>query len=266
MDFSKSIKEYVAEQKDELSLFFKNKKSTLAIIQIGDNQASNTYIRGKKKDASEIGVNVIHYKYSENITQKKLVSYIKKLNKSKKINGIILQLPIPKHLCYDELRNIISVKKDVDGFNKLSHIIPCTPYGICLYLKYCHFDFKNKNAVIIGRSDIVGKPMAKLLLEQNCNTTILHSKTSDENKQYFLQNADLIVVATGKINTVTKNMKLKKSAVIIDVGINRDENNHLIGDCERDLDVSYQSPVPGGVGLLTRIAIFKNLQKLIESE
>ena len=130
-------------------------------------------------------------------------------------------------------------------------------------MQYCEFPFTNCNAVVLGRSNIVGKPIAELLTKLNANVTVLHSKSSDENKIFYLQRADLIISATG---TITKSMKLKKKCVVIDVGMNRDENGKLIGDCERNLDVAYQSPVPGGVGLLTRLALFSNLYYLTRAQ
>lgn len=263
LDFSLSIKDFVNTRKIKLFEYFEHKKCQLAIIQVGNNPASNTYINGKKKDAQEINVKIKHFKY-DHISEKAILKLIHKLNKNKKICGIIVQLPLPMNLNYDEIKEAINPEKDVDGFGKSALVWPCTPYGIYLYLRSCKFDFNNKNVVVLGRSDIVGKPMARLLLANHANVTVLHSHTSESNKKMFLSKADLIIVATGRINTLTKEYIFKKNAVVIDVGINRDENNKLIGDCEKDLPVKFQSPVPGGVGLLTRLSIFENLKTLIE--
>ena len=266
MNFSSSIKEFVKIKKLQLALEVKqlNRKIILAIIQIGNNEASNTYIKGKISDGKELGITTKVYKFAENTTEEELIKIINKLNKKKQINGIIVQLPLPAHIVEQRVKSAIAPEKDVDGFNPLSSCIPCTPLGIIHYLQFCEFPFTNSNAVVIGRSNIVGKPMAELLTKLNCNVTVIHSKTSEENKIFYLNRADLIVCATGHINTVTSKYKIKKKCVVIDVGINRDENGKLIGDCERNLDVAYQSPVPGGVGLLTRISLFHNLIQLVK--
>lgn len=268
MTFATSIKEYVQFKKLELAKDFNNlnHKVTLAIVQVGDNQASNAYIKGKIADAKEVGVNAKLYRFNDNITQDDLIKFVGKLNKKKSINGIIVQLPLPVHISEYDVKLAIAPEKDVDGFHPLSACTPCTPFGIIKYLQYCEFPFTNCNAVVLGRSNIVGKPIAELLTKLNANVTVLHSKSSDENKIFYLQRADLIISATGHIGTITKSMKLKKKCVVIDVGMNRDENGKLIGDCERNLDVVYQSPVPGGVGLLTRLALYNNLYYLTRAQ
>ena len=140
---------------------------------------------------------------------------------------------------------------------------PCTPQGIINYLEYNKIPLDGKNAVVIGRSTSVGKPMAKLLLQENANVTVLHSHTKEEDLKNYIKNADVIVCAVGKRNFLNNSLEYKKNAIVIDVGINRDENNKLCGDCEKDLPVGYQSPVPGGVGLLTRVSLYNNLIKLL---
>lgn len=267
-----SIQEYVEIQKQLLKDAFSYQKIvdkehcegkgeiTLHIIQVGDNQASNAYIKGKIKDGEELGVNVDLIKYKEDVNENEFLKDLDVLQTSiahhNKLEGIIVQLPLPKNLS-----NKIKLNKwvDVDGFALDSIVDPCTPAGIKKYLNYNKVNLDGINAVIIGRSSIVGKPMAKLLLDANCNVTVLHSHTRKEDLYNYIKNADLIVCAVGKRNFLDKSFEYKKDAIVIDVGINRDENNKLCGDCEKDLPVAYQTPVPGGVGLLTRISLYENL-------
>jgi methylenetetrahydrofolate dehydrogenase (NADP+)/methenyltetrahydrofolate cyclohydrolase len=162
----------------------------------------------------------------------------------------------------EKINLAINPAKDIDGFHPESKTVAATPLGVYTYLKDMNYEFSGKNAVIIGRSHIVGRPMHKLLLDANMNVTILHTKTSEEDKRFYLEHADLIVVAAGKAGVLNKAYKLKESAVVMDVGINFDENGKLIGDCEKDLPVAFQSPVPGGCGLLTRLAVIENLIEL----
>lgn len=261
------IKEYVEQRKEEIKqevskLIIKPK---LVIVQVGNVEASNRYVKNKIKDSTEVGIpyDLIHV--DETITEADLLSVIIKLNEDPTVTGFIVQLPLPKHIREQLVIEAIDPKKDVDGFSKLALVNPGTPQGIIDFLDSNNFEYTNKNAVVIGRSNIVGKPMAKLLLEKNCNVTTLHSKTSDENKRLFLKNADLIVTATGKRGLIDETYELKSTAWIIDVGMNLDENGKLIGDCERNLSfypVAFQSPVPGGVGLTTRLALITNLIKL----
>lgn len=269
-----SIKEYVDLQKKILKDAFSLQKLidkekyngsgeiTLHIIQVGDNQASNAYIKGKIKDGEELGVNVDLIKYKEDVNESEFLKALDVLQTSivhhNKLEGIIVQLPLPENLS-----NKINLNKwvDVDGFALDSLVNPCTPQGIINYLEY-KISLDGKNAVVIGRSNIVGKPMAKLLLQENANVTILHSHTKEEDLRNYIKNADIIVCAVGKRNFLNSSFEYNKDAVVIDVGINRDENNKLCGDCEKNLPVAYQTPVPGGVGLLTRIALYKNLFQL----
>ena len=270
-----SIKEYVEIQKQLLKDAFSYQKIvdkehcegkgeiTLHIIQVSDNQASNAYIKGKIKDGEELGVNVNLIKYKENVNEKEFLKDLDILQTSiahhNKLEGIIVQLPLPKNLS-----NKIKLNKwvDVDGFALDSLVNPCTPMGIMKYLNYNKVILDGKNAVVIGRSNIVGKPMAKLLLQENANVTILHSHTKEEDLRNYIKNADIIVCAVGRRNFLNNSFEYKKDAIVVDVGINRDENNKLCGDCEKNLPVAYQTPVPGGVGLLTRIALYENLFQL----
>lgn len=257
------IKEYVKARKAELKdLIMKmDKKPTLVIVQINDDPASNAYVKGKLKDSAELGIDAKLIKLPESTTEKDLLKLIGKLNKNKKLDGFLVQMPLPKHINEETIKLAISPDKDVDGFHPLSKLNPCTPQGIMNYLHAENIELKGKNAVVIGRSNIVGKPMAKMLLAESSNVTVLHSKTSRKDFENYIANADIIVVATGKQGILDESYKYKKSAVIVDVGINRDETG-LHGDAVPNLPVALQTPVPGGVGLLTRLALMENLLKL----
>lgn len=258
---SMDIREYVRLAKEDIKEQIRAMGRTpiLSIITVGEDPASQAYVRGKKKDAAEVGIEARHIVFPANVSEEELLSSIKEQNNDPAVDGIIVQLPVPKQISEAKINQTISPKKDVDGFTPLSSFKPCTPKGIIDYLSFLHFDFEGKNAVVIGRSEIVGKPMAKMLLAKNMNVTVLHSKTKEEDKAFYLAHADLIVVATGRRNIVDSHYIFKESAYVIDVGINRDEANHLHGDCEPNLPVALQTPVPGGVGLLTRLALLTNL-------
>lgn len=253
------IKEYVTLQKDLMREEIKNLKikPTIAIIQVNDDEASNAYVKGKLNDAANIGINSVYKKLPTSTTEDELIAIIKEINEDNSIHGLIVQMPLPKHINEDNIKLAVSPTKDVDGFHPLSKLDPCTPKGIIDYLKSEGVKFEDKNAVVIGRSNIVGKPMAKMLTALNSNTVILHSRTSKENMDNYLKNADIIVIAIGK-KWFLNEQEFKKSAVIVDVGINR-EDGKLYGDAKPNLDVSLQTPVPGGVGLLTRLTLMKNL-------
>jgi len=256
-----TIKEYVAKRKEELTAEVAklDHKPTLLIIQANDNPASDAYIRGKIKDASEIGANAILRRFPIDISEEELIQEIQKANVDDGIDGIIVQLPLPNHISEANIKLAVNPKKDVDGFHPLTKFAPCTPKGIIDYLSAEGFSFQGANAVVLGRSEIVGKPMAKLLLKKNCNVTMLHSKTSMEDRKFYIAHADLIVVAIGKMGYLNEEFSYKESAVIVDVGINRGEDGKLHGDAVPNLPVSLQTPVPGGVGLLTRLALICNL-------
>lgn len=256
-----TIKEYVAKRKIELAeeVAKREKKPTLLIIQANENPASDAYIRGKIKDASEIGANAILRRFPVSISEEALIQEIEKANQDEEIDGIIVQLPLPSHIAESHVKLAVSPKKDVDGFHPLTKFDPCTPKGIIDYLTAEGFSFQGANAVVLGRSEIVGKPMAKMLLKKNCNVTVLHSKTTMEDRRFYIAHADLVVVAIGKMFYLNKEFNFKESAAIVDVGINRGEDGKLHGDAEPDLPVKLQTPVPGGVGLLTRLALICNL-------
>ena len=257
MILTKNIKEFCAERKAILKTTIEKnfpdfvKKPTLAVFQVGDVEASTRYIRNKKKDCEEVGINFEWYYYPEEITTKELIQEIKDMNDY--VDGLIVQMPLPDHIDLTAIKLAIDPKKDVDGFHPMSRFEPCTPFGIIKYLiDGCDYNFTGKNVTIFGRSDIVGKPLAKMLTNMDATVTLCHSKSKD--KWQFINNADLIVSAVGKpafLNCYAIHVP------VIDVGINFDENGKLVGDCinTENRDVT---PVPGGVGLLTRVALLEN--------
>ena len=254
------IKDFVLEWKEDIRNFIKENHVNLklAIVQVGNNSASNTYVKGKIKDCLEVGMDYSHIQLPETISQIDFDKKIKEINEDSSVNGIIVQLPLPKTLKLN--LDLISDEKDVDGFKPSSKFTPCTPLGIMTFLEKNEINIEGKNCVVIGRSDIVGKPMANLLMNKNGTVTICHSKS--KNIEQFTKHADIIIVATGHRHTLTKDMIDKNNPIIIDVGINRNEEGKLCGDCDYyDLveKCSYISPVPGGVGLLTRCALLQNM-------
>lgn len=232
----------------------------LAVILVGEDPASQVYVRNKERAANNIGMYSVVYRLPETTSEADLIAKIEELNQDDKIHGILVQLPLPKHINEDLVLDTIAPEKDVDGFHPMNlgnlfagkpTTIPCTPAGIMELIKLSGLDLAGKNAVIIGRSNIVGKPMAHLLLQANATVTICHSKTKDLPK--VAKQADVLVVAIGRANFVTADF-VKEGAVVIDVGINRDENNKLTGDVKFDEVApltSYITPVPGGVGPMT---------------
>lgn len=258
-----TIKEYVASRKLEIKTLLSKTTDMpyIAIVQINDDPASNAYVKGKLKDAAELGVRAELLKFPETITQEELLKVIDDLNNDDMVDGFIVQMPLPKHIDEETIKLAVSPKKDVDGFHPLSKLNPCTPQGIINYLKNEKIELCGKNALMIGRSNIVGKPMAKLLLKENCNVTIVHSKTTKEDMRRYVSNADIIVIAIGRQGYLDNSYQYKDTAVIVDVGISRDETG-LHGDAIPNLPVRLQTPVPGGVGLLTRLALYENLLKI----
>lgn len=261
------VKNYVKEQKDLLreQISSLKVKPCFVIVQVNDDPASNSYIKGKMKDANEVGINCILEKYNKDITEEELIEKINKINNNPEVHGLIVQMPLPKHISEDRIKLAVNPKKDIDGFHPLSSMDPCTPKGIINLLKYLQIQLVGKNAVVIGRSNIVGKPMGKLLLKESCNVTTLHSKTTKEDMAFYIKHADIIVVAVGVPHFLNKSFEYKKDAVIVDVGINR-VDDYLLGDAENDLPVKYQTPVPGGVGLLTRLNLLINLMEAYNNE
>ena len=267
IDGKKISTEIKDETRDKVAeLKAAGKEISLAVVQVGDNPASCVYVRNKKKACEYVGIKSVSHELPEETTEAELLELIDKLNNDDTINGILVQLPLPAHMDENKVIDAISPYKDVDGFHLMNvgalstgqnGFISCTPYGIIQLLKRSGIEIAGKHCVVIGRSNIVGKPVAKLLLDLNCNVTILHSRTTKEDMAFYLKHADIIVVAVGKKHFIT-DQELKPSAILVDVGINRFEGK-LYGDCAPNLNVALQTPVPGGVGLLTRVALLENL-------
>ena len=261
-----TVKEYIAIRKQEIKdlVFPMEKKPSIAIVQVNEDAGSNAYVKGKLKDAAELGITADLIKLPIETSQEELLKVIDKLNKDKVHDGFIVQMPLPKQINEDVIKLAVDPRKDVDGFHPLSTLSPCTPKGIMNYLHHEGVQILGKNAVVIGRSNIVGKPMAKLLLKESANVTVLHSKTSFEDMSRYIANADIIVVAIGKKHFLDNKFQYKETATVIDVGISRDEDG-LHGDALPNLPVKLQTPVPGGVGLLTRLALYENLLEIVKN-
>lgn len=242
----------------------------LAVIMVGDDNASQVYVRNKSKVCDEIGIEFEEHLLDANIEQKVLIDLIEKLNKDKNIHGILLQSPIPEHLDINEAFRAIAPEKDVDGFNPLNvgklclnqdTFVSCTPYGIMKMFEAYNIDLTGKNVTILGRSNIVGKPLIQCCLNKNATVTVCHSKTKDL-KQHT-QNADVVIAAIGKSKFVTEDM-IKTGAVVIDVGINRSDDGNITGDVDFESvynKASYITPVPGGVGPMTIAMLMNNVIK-----
>ena len=239
----------------------------LAVIIVGEDPASQVYVRNKKKDCDETGINSIVHALPENTNQEELLALVHKLNNDDSVHGIIVQLPLPKHLDSELIINNIDAKKDVDAFHPYNvgkimigdyEFLPCTPAGVMALLERSNIDVAGKNCVVVGRSNIVGKPQAMMLLHKNGTVTICHSKTKD--LADVCRSADILVVAIGRAKMITGDM-IKEGAVVIDVGMNRDENGKLCGDVDyesAEKKASYITPVPGGVGPMTRVMLLQN--------
>ena len=255
------LKEQVATLKEQ------GIELTLAVIQVGQDPASSVYVRNKKNACAYIGINSVAHELPEETTQEELLDLIDKLNKYEKINGILVQLPLPKHIDEDEVISAIAPSKDVDGFHPQNvgtlsigkkGFVSCTPAGIIQLLKRSNIDIEGKECVVLGRSNIVGKPMAMLLLRENGTVTVCHSKT--KNLKEITKRADILIVALGKPKFITKEY-IKEGAVVIDVGIHRNSENKLCGDVDFDDvkdSVSAITPVPGGVGPITIAMLMYN--------
>ena len=255
-----------------------NKVPGLAVVQVGNVAASSVYVKAKTKSALEVGISIIDHHLEDKTTQEELISLIHKLNNQENVNGILVQLPLPNHMNEQTILDSIDPSKDADGFHPLNVgklsissknnenlLIPCTPYGCLIMLKGLNIDLKGKHAIVIGRSNIVGKPMAQLLLQESCTVTIAHSKTV--NLPELCNEADILVAAVGRPEIVRGNW-IKNGAIIIDVGINRIQKeingeikNKLVGDvsfseCEKK--ASAITPVPGGVGPMTIACLLRN--------
>ena len=255
------LKEKVAKMKEE------RMEVTLAVIQVGNDPASSVYVGNKKKACAYIGIRSLAYELEEDTSQEDLLALIEELNGRKDVNGILVQLPLPGHIDEDTVIRAISTKKDVDGFHPQSvgalcigqpGFVSCTPAGIIQLLKRSGIGIEGKECVVIGRSNIVGKPMALLLLRENATVTVAHSRTKDLKE--VAKRADILIVAVGRPKMITKEY-IKEGAVVIDVGIHRNEENKLCGDVDYE-DVSPVcsaiTPVPGGVGPMTIAMLMNN--------
>ncbi len=250
----------------------------LAVVQVGNVAASSVYVKAKTKNAKEVGIEVIDHHLSEEISERELLELVNQLNNQENVNGILVQLPLPDHINEQIVLDSIHPDKDADGFHPLnvgklsiaSHndenlLIPCTPYGCLIMLKGLNINLSGMNAVVVGRSNIVGKPMAQLLLKESCTVTIAHSKT--KNLKDVCRNADIVVAAVGRPEMIQGDW-IKKDAIVIDVGINRIEinqdgetKNKLVGDvnfAEAQKNASAITPVPGGVGPMTIACLLRN--------
>ena len=266
------------EIKDELKekvavLKAAGKTGALAVIQVGEDPASCVFVRNKKHACAYIGIESLAYELPESTTEEKLLKLIEELNQKEEVKGILVQLPLPAHICEDKVIQAISPKKDVDGFHPQSvgamtigerGFLSCTPAGIIQLLKRSDVDMEGKHCVVIGRSNIVGKPMALLMLRENATVTIAHSRT--KNLPELCKQADILIVAIGKPRFIGAEY-VKEGAVVIDVGIHRNENNKLCGDVKFDEVepiASAITPVPGGVGPMTIAMLMSNCVQSIE--
>ena len=272
-DLRDKLKNEIAELKNKY-----NSTPGLAVVQVGNVAASSVYVKAKTKSANEVGIKIIDHYLAEETTQKQLLELIDKLNNQENVNGILVQLPLPKHMNEQIILDSIHPDKDADGFHPLNvgklsiadHndenlLIPCTPYGCLLMLKGLDIDLSGKNAVVIGRSNIVGKPMAQLLIKESCTVTVAHSRTID--LPGICKKADILVAAVGRPEMV-RGEWIKDGAIVIDVGINRiniqingETKNKLVGDVnynEAEKLASAITPVPGGVGPMTIACLLRN--------
>ena len=265
-------KQISKEVKDELRkevefLKQQGKNCCLAVIQVGNDPASSVYVGNKKKACEAIGIESLAYELPDTTTEEEVLSLIEDLNNNDKVHGILCQLPLPKHIDEDKVIQAISPKKDVDGFHPQNvgaltigqqGFVSCTPAGIIELLKRSNIEMEGKQCVVIGRSNIVGKPMALLMLRENATVTVCHSRT--KNLKEICKQADILIVAIGKPLFVTSDY-VKEGAVVIDVGIHRNENNKLCGDVKFDeveSHTSFITPVPGGVGPMTIAMLMHN--------
>lgn len=259
------------ELKKEVEVLKKNGiNPKLAVIMVGNDPGSTVYVRNKSKACEKVGIDFEEFLLNENTSEKELLDLIEKLNNDSKINGILLQSPVPKHIDINKAFRTISPEKDVDGFNPINvgnltigedAFISCTPYGVIKMFEEYNIELEGKNAVILGRSNIVGKPMIQCMLNKNATVTVCHSRT--KNIEQITQNADIVISAIGKPKFLKGNM-VKDGSVIIDVGINRLDDGSIVGDVdfeEVSKKASYITPVPGGVGPMTIAMLLNNVVK-----
>lgn len=272
LDGKKLSEEIKLELKSKVSKFLI--KPCLTVIQIGNDEASNIYIKSKEKACNEVGINFKHVKFSEFDEENEVINKIIELNNDPYVNGIIIQLPLPKKFNESKLLNLINKNKDVDGLTEINsgklfkdknNLVPCTPLGIIKLLDHYNIDLEGKHAVIVGKSNLVGKPLAILLLQRGSTVTITHSKTVD--LKSFTKQADILICAVGKKDLIKEDM-VKENSIVIDVGINRVDGK-IYGDVDyiniKD-KVSYITPTPGGVGPMTVAMLLSNVIKNYENK
>lgn len=260
-EIKEELKEKVAELKKNGTV------PCLAVVQVGKDPASSVYVNNKKKACAFVGMESLSYELEETVTEEELLALVQELNENEKVNGILVQLPLPDHICEEAVIQAISPEKDVDGFHPESVgnmcigrkcFLPCTPAGVIELLKRSGIEIEGKECVVVGRSNIVGKPMALLLLRENGTVTITHSKTKELKE--ITRRADILVAAIGKPKFITAEY-VKEGAVVVDVGIHRNEQNKLCGDVDFENvfeKASAITPVPGGVGPMTIAMLMKN--------
>ncbi len=255
--------------KEEINLLQKKHHRTpkLSVILVGNDAGSLSYVKGKEKASKEVGISVETFHYEDSVTEETIINKVKELNEDKTCDGILVQLPLPKHISSDKIIDLIKPDKDVDGFHprnvaslylKQQGILPCTPKGVIALLDSKNIEIEGKRAVVIGRSNIVGMPLAKMLLDRNATVTICHSRT--KNLKEVVAEGDIVVCALGKARFIKADM-IKEGAVVIDVGANRDSENKLCGDVDFinvEPKCSYITKVPGGVGPMTICCLLEN--------
>lgn len=275
-EIAESVRQEISKEVQQLRE--KNVVPGLAVILVGDNQASQTYVRHKQKACEDLGMHSVLIKKPAELSQEELIQSIAELNQDDSIHGILVQLPLPGHIQEKAIIEAISPEKDVDGFHPINigrmmtgqdAFLPCTPYGVMVMLEYIDYDLEGKHVVIVGRSNIVGKPAGQLFLNANATVTYCHSRTKD--LAYYTKQADVVVAAVGKRDTITSD-HIKEGAIVIDVGMNRNDEGKLCGDVAFDEvkdKASYITPVPKGVGPMTITMLMKNTvksaQKALES-
>ncbi|ASS96266.1 bifunctional methylenetetrahydrofolate dehydrogenase/methenyltetrahydrofolate cyclohydrolase FolD [Peribacillus simplex] len=267
-EIAESVRQEISKEVQQLRE--KNVVPGLAVILVGDNQASQTYVRNKQKACEDLGMHSVLIKKPSELSQEELIQSIAELNLDDSIHGILVQLPLPGHIQEKAIIEAISPEKDVDGFHPINigrmmtgqdAFLPCTPYGVMVMLEYIDYDLEGKHVVIVGRSNIVGKPAGQMFLNANATVTYCHSRTKD--LAYYTKQADVVVAAVGKRDTITSD-HIKEGAVVIDVGMNRNDEGKLCGDVAFDEvknKASYITPVPKGVGPMTITMLMKNTVK-----
>lgn len=272
-ELSKKIRKELKKEVEELKQKGINPK--LAVILVGDDSASQVYVKNKSKACEKTGIDFEEYIFDANITEQELLNTIEKLNNDDSIHGILVQSPVPKHIDANKAFGTISPEKDVDGFHPINvgnlsigkdSFISCTPYGIVKILEEYNIETEGKEAVILGRSNIVGKPMIQCMLNKNATVTVCHSRT--KNIEEITKRADILIAAIGKAKFVKEDM-VKDGAIIIDVGINRLEDGSIVGDVDFEnvsKKASYITPVPGGVGPMTIAMLLNNVVKAAKSK